>query len=1616
MSLTINSAIAGPGGLRKEGGQAFTINGERSYEGPTVINGGGVSLTSPLDTFNGPGTGTGALFMNSGRLLLNHANAYSSVAIAGGRIDVNTNGCLGAGTVTISPTNNITVVNATTLGIGPVTNVTLNNDFVINPGSTLAGAGVIVDIAANTGRELILNGKVSGDANWKKDNAGTGTLVLANPNNDFTGVLTNVGGTLMVAANNALGAISGGTHINSGGSLAFRGGVNYSAPEPVTMSGLGRFTGGAISNESGNNSFSGPITMVGDGSVGGMIGTTLTLNEAIGESGGARLLYKLGQGTVKLAAPTGNNYTGGTIISNGVLVAANTTGSATGPGPITVHAAGALAGPGFVAGTVTVNGILSPGASPGTLNTGNEIWNGGGSYVWEINDVDAGQGTDPGWDLIDVTGTLTINATPASKFTIDITSLTPANAAGIVHDFDASTDYVWTILKTTGGITGFDAAAFNILHSNFSNPIGAGLFILETANGGNDLVIRFVRAPAIVLQPAAATAECATGNATFSVAATGSGTLTYQWRHNGVDIGGANAATLAINPTTSATAGNYDVVVANAYGTVTSAVAALMLVDTVVPVITTCAPDQTLSANASCQAGIPDLTGLVVASDTCGPVTISQNPTAGTLVGLGSHTVTITVLDGANNPATCNATVTVNDTTPPTITACAPNQNLTATLAGCMAAIPDLTGQVVPTDNCAGAITVTQNPAAGSLVGVGAHVVTLTATDVAGNPATCQATVTVTSGVTVTVNSPTTCPGGSVTLTATTAAAGPTYLWSPGGATSASITVSPSETTIYTVTVTDGVTGCTGSGSGTVTIGAALAVSVNSTTICPGDSATLSATTTASNPTYLWTPGGATTASITVSPGSTMVYSVTVMDDAGCTGTGTGTVTVRQPQSFANTGAIGINDFVSASPYPSAINVSGLTATVCRVAVTLKNLSHAFPDDIDIVLIAPNGQGVLLMSDVGGANPVSGITLTLDDAAASSLPDSGALTSGTFKPTNIGAKSDNRPDNFPAPVPAVNFVTNLSAFAGIDPNGAWSLYVFDDELVDVGSLGGGWSLDITTLTPFADVAVAQTPIPNPVGVGSNLTFNVTVSNLGPAGAEAVSLTDTLPAGMTFLSAVPTQGSCTESLGVVTCALGSIAANGSATVAIQVTPAAAGAGNNAVSVTSSTFDFATANNASMAVVTVLDPPVVTTGPANQVVCTDHSASFSVTATGAAPLSYQWYLNDVVIGGATAASYDITSAHAGDGGTYKVIVSNPVGAAQAGATLTVNPLPAVAVNSETICVGQSATLAAATSAANPSYLWSPGGATTVSITVSPGSTTIYTVLVTDGVTGCTNSASGTVTVKALTTATALTSVANLCPGSPVSFSTTASGEGPFTYAWRKDGSLLGETSATLSIAVVAPADAGTYSVEVSGFCNTVTNSATLTVVAPPSIAAQPQNQTTPMGNGAVFSVTATGVGPIGYQWRLNGSDISGATASSLAVSNVTLAQSGASYSVAVSNCGGTTLSAAAVLAVTPITGISFDFNTPDQFTNAPFNLKSNNWINTGLSHAEQSASGRHTLPGFDRRRGRGHGRRCARFGIQQCHGQQLHAASGVVRFLAPGQDALRIRDGEAQGAAQ
>lgn len=161
---------------------------------------------------------------------------------------------------------------------------------------------------------------------------------------------------------------------------------------------------------------------------------------------------------------------------------------------------------------------------------------------------------------------------------------------------------------------------------------------------------------------------------------------------------------------------------------------------------------------------------------------------------------------------------------------------------------------------------------------------------------------------------------------------------------------------------------------------------------------------------------------------------------------------------FTNSSTITINDDAAATPYPSNINVPALPpfiqASIKDVNVTLHNLSHDFPDDIEVLVVAPGGQNVILMNDVGGSDDVTDITLKLDDAAADALPDGSPLVSGTFRPASYGATS------FPGPAPAPSGSTTLSTFNGLAPGGTWQLFVNDDAGGQTGSIADGWSLEI----------------------------------------------------------------------------------------------------------------------------------------------------------------------------------------------------------------------------------------------------------------------------------------------------------------------------------------------------------------------------------------------------------------------------------------------------------------------------------------------------------------------------------------------------------------------------
>jgi probable HAF family extracellular repeat protein len=163
------------------------------------------------------------------------------------------------------------------------------------------------------------------------------------------------------------------------------------------------------------------------------------------------------------------------------------------------------------------------------------------------------------------------------------------------------------------------------------------------------------------------------------------------------------------------------------------------VVDTAPPTVACPAPTAA-SADAKGQAPIPNVLAQAIASDNCTTpqsLIVSQDPAAGTLVGLGPHLITVTVGDPSGNTATGSTLFTVVDTTPPVIVSVPSPITLSANADG-QAAVPDVVANVVAMDNCAPAneLTLSQSPATGTLQGTGQYTITITVTDASGNSST----------------------------------------------------------------------------------------------------------------------------------------------------------------------------------------------------------------------------------------------------------------------------------------------------------------------------------------------------------------------------------------------------------------------------------------------------------------------------------------------------------------------------------------------------------------------------------------------------------------------------------------------------------------------------------------------------------------------------------------------------------------------------------------------------------------------------------------------------------------------------------------------------------------
>ncbi|MBP9900792.1 MAG: immunoglobulin domain-containing protein [Verrucomicrobia bacterium] len=298
------------------------------------------------------------------------------------------------------------------------------------------------------------------------------------------------------------------------------------------------------------------------------------------------------------------------------------------------------------------------------------------------------------------------------------------------------------------------------------------------------------------------------------------------------------------------------------------------------------------------------------------------------------------------------------------------------------------------------------------------------------------------------------------------------------------------------------------------------------------------------------------------------------------------------------------------------------------------------------------------------------------------------------------------------------------------------------------------------------------------------------------------------------------------------------------------------------------------------------PSITTQPASQTVTAGANVSFTVAASGTAPLSYQWRLNGGNIGGATSATLTLTSVTTGQTGSYSCVVSNGAGSAtSSAAVLTVNAaavVPSITTQpaSQTVTAGANVSFTVAASGTAPlSYQWrlnggNIGGATSATLTltsVTTGQTGSYSCVVSNGAGSATSSAA-VLTVNAAAVVPSITTQPasqTVTAGANVSFTVAASGTAPLSYQWRLNGGNIGgAASATLTLTSVTTNHAGAYTCVVTNIAGSVTSSGAILTVQPGALQAttltlivQGQGTVTPNLNaasltlGQAYTVTAT-----------------------------------------------------------------------------------------------------------------------------------------------------------------
>ncbi len=1000
--------------------------------------------------------------------------------------------------------------------------------------------------------------------------------------------------------------------------------------------------------------------------------------------------------------------------------------------------------------------------------------------------------------------------------------------------------------------------------------------------------------------------------ASFTVTATGTGPLGYQWRKGGMGISGKTSATLTLASCVAGDAGSYDCVVTNLAGTATSAAATLTV--RTVPSITTPPASQTIVQ------GNP-VTFSVVAAGT-GPLAYQWQRSTTNLPGatgtsysipsvaLGdaaSYRVVVTNLAGT--VTSTDATLTVQ--APPQVTGDPASQtvnqgdtaNFTVTATGTPAptyqwrkggtALPGKTAatlslaSVLPADE--GSYDCVVSNVVSTATSAAATLTVRVPPDVTGDPAS------------QTVN-----PGDPVSFTVTATGTGPLgYQWRKGGMdisgkTSATLSIAScvaGDAGSYDCVVTN-LAGTATSAAATLTVRTLPSITTPpaSQTIVQGNPVTFSVVAAGTGPlAYQWQRAttnlpGATGTSYSipsVALSDTGSYRVVVTNLAGTVTSVDATLTVQAPphvtgdplsQTVNQGDTASFTVTATGTPAPTYQWRKGGTALPGKTAATLSLTS---------VLPADEGSYDCVVSNVVSTATSAAATLTVrvppnvTGDPSSQTVNPGDTASFTVTATGTG------PLGYQWRKGGTNLVGKIAAMLSIP--GAQSADAGSYDCV-VSNLAGSDTSAAATLTVRTVPSITTPPASQTIVQGNPVTFSVVAAGTGPLAYQWQRAATNLPGATGTNYSIP-----------------SVALGDAGSYRVAVT-------NLAGTVTSTA-----------ATLTVQAPPLVTVDPASQTVNQGDTANFTVTATGTPAPTYQWRKGGMALPGKTAATLSLTSVLPADEGSYDCVVSNVVSTAtSAAATLTVRVPPSITGDpaSQTVNPGDPVSFTVTATGTGPlGYQWRKGGMglsgkTSATLTLAScvaGDAGSYDCVVSN-LAGTNTSAAATLTVRTVPSITTPPASQTIVQGNPVTFSVVAAGTGPLAYQWQRAATNLpGATGTNYSIPSVALSDAGSYRVVVTNLAGTVTSTAaTLTVQAPPQVTGDPVSQTVNQGDTATFTVTATGTPAPTYQWRKGGTALPGKTAATLSLTNVLSADDG-SYDCVVSNVVSTATSAAATLSV-------------------------------------------------------------------------------------------------------